>query len=184
MAPRYRIDGVDLGQRQDLANMVAGVEPALLQAVVIGCRIRRQRQEVHHQALFAGTAALGDQTLGVVRLLDILVTTITELPGNPLRGRPHRGEHDRKDDDDLPPEYFGRGHDDQGSSIACLKSKCCISSGVRTAAAGYDSVGRMQHAVDGLLSEATRKTLRFGSISHFDPKRSFRAPLTYLPRSG
>jgi hypothetical protein len=31
---------------------------------------------VHHQALFPGTAALGDQTLGVVRILDVLVTTI------------------------------------------------------------------------------------------------------------
>src|ERR1700682_6303441 len=36
---------------------------------------------------------------------------VTELPGHPLRGRPHRGEHDRKDDDDLPPENLGRGHD-------------------------------------------------------------------------
>jgi len=56
--------------------VVAGVKPALLQAVIIGCRIGRQRQEVHHPALFAGTAALGDQTLGVVRLLDVLVTTV------------------------------------------------------------------------------------------------------------
>src|ERR1700680_3014814 len=29
------IDGIDLGQRQDFANVVAGVEPTLLQAVVI-----------------------------------------------------------------------------------------------------------------------------------------------------
>src|ERR1700680_5124047 len=29
------IDGIDLGQRQDFADVVAGVEPALLQAVVI-----------------------------------------------------------------------------------------------------------------------------------------------------
>jgi hypothetical protein len=48
--------------------VVAGVEPALLQADVIGCRIRRQCQEVHHQTSFAGTGALGDQTLGVVRI--------------------------------------------------------------------------------------------------------------------
>src|SRR5262249_17391427 len=75
----HRIGGVDLGQRQDLADVVAGVEPALLQAVVIGCRIRRQRQEAHHQTLFAGSAALGDQTLGVVWILDVLVTTIAAL---------------------------------------------------------------------------------------------------------
>src|SRR5580700_8456272 len=67
---------------------------------------------------------------------------ITELPGNPLRGRPHGDEHGRKDDDDLAPKYFGRGHDDPGSGVACPKSKYRISSGVRTATAGYDSAGR------------------------------------------
>src|SRR5580704_783152 len=74
MARATAIGGVDLGQGQDLAGVVASVEPVLLD--VIGCRIWRQRQEVHHQALFAGPAALGDQTLGVVRLLDVLVPTI------------------------------------------------------------------------------------------------------------
>src|SRR5450631_2684318 len=77
---------------------------------------------------------------------------VTELPRHPLRGRPHRSEHDRKDDDDLLPENFGRGHDDQESSVACAKSKCGISSGVPTATAGYDSLGRGT-AVEGLLSE-------------------------------
>ena len=65
--------------------MVASVEPVLLQADVIGCRIRRQCQEVHHQTLFAGPAALGDQTLGVVRILDVLVPTIaTRVTGDEL----------------------------------------------------------------------------------------------------
>jgi len=40
---KHETSVVDLGQSQNLANVVAGVEPALLQAVVIGCRIRRQR---------------------------------------------------------------------------------------------------------------------------------------------
>ena len=31
---------------------------------------------MHHQSLFAGTAALGDQTLGVIRILDVFMTTI------------------------------------------------------------------------------------------------------------
>ena len=31
---------------------------------------------MHHQALFPGPAALGDQTLGVIRILDVLVPTI------------------------------------------------------------------------------------------------------------
>src|SRR5258708_35644719 len=57
----YRIGGIDLGQRQDLANVLAGVEPALLQAVVIGWRIRRQRPTGHNRAAFDGTASLRDQ---------------------------------------------------------------------------------------------------------------------------
>jgi hypothetical protein len=73
---RHGIGGLDLCQSQDLADVVAGVKPALPLAIVIGRRIRRQRQEVHHQALFPGTAALADQTLGVIRILDVLVTTI------------------------------------------------------------------------------------------------------------
>ena len=56
--------------------MVARVAPALLQAVVIGLGIRRQRQETQHQALFPGPAALGNQPLGVIWILDVLVTTI------------------------------------------------------------------------------------------------------------
>src|ERR1035438_6616489 len=76
MARATASTGIDLGQSQDLADVVAGVKPALLQAVIIGCRIWRQRQEVHHQALFPGPAALGNQTVGVVRILDVLVATI------------------------------------------------------------------------------------------------------------
>src|SRR5271166_3536737 len=72
----HGIGGVNLSQSQDFAEVMAGVEPALLEAVVIGLGIRRQCQEVHHQALLPGTAALGDQTLGVIRILDVLVTTI------------------------------------------------------------------------------------------------------------
>jgi len=52
---------------------------------------------------------------------------ITELPGHPLRRGPHCRQHDREDEDDLPPENFGRRHDDQGSSVGCPESKCCIS---------------------------------------------------------
>ncbi len=74
--PRHLVSGVDLGQRQDFAQVIAGVEPALLQAVVIGLRIRRQRQEAQHQALFPGAVALGDESLGVIGVLDILVTAI------------------------------------------------------------------------------------------------------------
>src|SRR5262249_38756670 len=37
------VNGVRLGQRKDLADVVAGVEPLPLEAVVIGLRIRGER---------------------------------------------------------------------------------------------------------------------------------------------
>ena len=95
---------------------------------------------------------------------------ITELPGNPLRGSPHRDEHDRKDDNDLPPENFGRGHDDRGSGVACAKSKCRIASGVRMVTVGYDSVGRGTMPSKVCYRRQPGKHLRFGSISHFGPR--------------
>ena len=54
--------------------MVAGVEPALLQADVIGCRIRRQ-QLVHHQTLFAARLRWAIRPWRGP-ILDVLVTTI------------------------------------------------------------------------------------------------------------
>jgi hypothetical protein len=39
---RHVIGWIDLGQCQNLADVMAGIEPALLQAVVIGCRIWRR----------------------------------------------------------------------------------------------------------------------------------------------
>jgi hypothetical protein len=86
---RHGIAGIELGQCQNLADVMAGIEPALFQAVVIGCRIRRQRQEVHHQALFAGAAALGDQRLGVIRVFDVLVAAIRGSGRNNLRQHLH-----------------------------------------------------------------------------------------------
>jgi hypothetical protein len=79
---------------------------------------------------------ISTRTMGVQAAVD------NRASSNPLRGRPHGDEHGRKDDDDLAPKYFGRGHDDPGSGVACPKSKYRISSGVRTATAGYDSAGR------------------------------------------
>src|SRR5262249_18260154 len=70
------VGGVDLGQRQDLADVVAGVEPLLLEAVVIGLSIRGQCQEAQHQPLLSGSAAPGDQALGVLVILDVLVAGI------------------------------------------------------------------------------------------------------------
>jgi hypothetical protein len=54
---------------------------------------------------------------------------------------------------------------DQGSSVGCPKGKCRIASGARTATPGYETAGRRQDAVDGLLSEAARK--RFTLCEHF-----------------
>jgi hypothetical protein len=64
---------MDLGQCQDFADVMAGVESALLQAVVIGCRVGRGCEKAQQQALFAGAPALSDQTLGMVGLFDVLM---------------------------------------------------------------------------------------------------------------
>ncbi len=40
---RHEIGGIDLGQSQDLAQVMAGVQPALLQAIPIGLRVWRRR---------------------------------------------------------------------------------------------------------------------------------------------
>ncbi len=45
----YLVGAEVRGSDVDVEQIVAGVKPALLQAIVIGCRIRRQRQEAHHQ---------------------------------------------------------------------------------------------------------------------------------------
>jgi hypothetical protein len=83
-----------------------------------------------------------------------------------LRRRPHGDEHDRKDNDDLTPKNFGRRHDDQESSVACVKSKCRISSGVRTATAGYDSVERGTMPSKVCYRRQPGIHLRVGSISN------------------
>ena len=46
---RHGIGGIDLGQSQDLADVVAGIQSFLLETVPIGLGIGRQRQEAHHQ---------------------------------------------------------------------------------------------------------------------------------------
>jgi hypothetical protein len=73
------IKGIDLGQRHDLADVVAGIEPLLLETFVIGLGIRRQCQEAQYQALFPGSHTLGEQGLGVLGILDVLVATIAAL---------------------------------------------------------------------------------------------------------
>jgi hypothetical protein len=69
-------EGKDLGQRHDLADVVGGFEPLLLETFVIGLSIRGQRQEAQHQTLFPGTHTLGEQALGVLGILDIQVTRV------------------------------------------------------------------------------------------------------------
>ena len=58
---------------------MAGVEPALLQSIVIGCRIGREREKARHQALFAGPPALSDQTFGMFRIFDVPMPVIVAL---------------------------------------------------------------------------------------------------------
>src|SRR6516165_11994731 len=64
---------------------MAGVEPALLQAIVIGCRIGREPEKARNQALFAGAPALSEQTFGVVGVFDVLMPAIVAgVAGNEL----------------------------------------------------------------------------------------------------
>ena len=73
-------------------------------------------------------------------------------------------EHNHEDNDDLAPEYLGRGHG-EGSSVANPKGKTRIFSGVQTAAVGYNWDSRAPCATEGRRKpeEAqTRSTPRSG----------------------
>src|SRR5215831_13352154 len=92
---RHEVGRIDLRQGEDFADVMAGIEPALLQAVVIGRRIGREREKAQHQALFAGAPALRQQSLDMVGVFDVLVPTIVasvagdelvvEVDANPVR---------------------------------------------------------------------------------------------------
>src|SRR5215831_13914637 len=62
---RHQVGRIDLRQGEDFADVMAGIEPALLQAVVIGRRVGREREKAQHQALFAGARALRQQSLDI-----------------------------------------------------------------------------------------------------------------------
>src|SRR6267378_1339692 len=97
---------------------------------------------------------------------------VTELPGHPLRGRPHRGEHDHKDDDDLAPENLGRGHD--GPRVKRRLPQEQVSHRVgRTNGDCRLRFGRTHAGMPSVVCYRRQlgKHLRVGSISHFDPTR-------------
>jgi hypothetical protein len=53
----HEVGGTDLGQCQDFADVMVGVEPALSQVVVIGCCVGRECEKAQQQAFFAGAGA-------------------------------------------------------------------------------------------------------------------------------
>ena len=74
---------VDLAQGDDLADVVAGVEAALLEFRVVRLGARRQRQEALQQPLAAGAHALGQQGLGMIRVLEVPVPVVAaRMPGD------------------------------------------------------------------------------------------------------
>ena len=75
----------------------------------------------------------------VVSAFAMLLRLKAELPRYPLRGGPHREEHDRKDGEDLPPENSGRGHGNQVQVRPTVIDNRQVVSVVRGAAAGYNS---------------------------------------------
>jgi hypothetical protein len=64
---------VQLGQGEDLAQVHAGVHAFGFEPLEIGLGAWGQRQELHHQALFARASALRQQLLLVVWVFDVLV---------------------------------------------------------------------------------------------------------------
>src|SRR5208283_1040828 len=76
---------VDLGERDDLAHVSAGVKAARLEALVIGRRLGRYPEEARHQSLLARVLALFEQRLRMIRILAVLVSIkAAYMPGDEL----------------------------------------------------------------------------------------------------
>src|ERR1700679_3179364 len=76
---------VDLGERDDLAHVAAGVEAARLETLVIGRRLGGYPEEARHQSLLRRVFALFEQGLRVIRILAVLVSIkAAHMPGNQL----------------------------------------------------------------------------------------------------
>ena len=83
---------VDLGEGHDLLHVLAQVEPPFRELLMIRRRVRREREEGEEQALVPCLAALVQQRLHVVGVLDILALFVAApmLGHQPLTGEePH-----------------------------------------------------------------------------------------------
>jgi hypothetical protein len=71
-----RCGAVDFEQAEDFLDMMAGVEAARLELLVVGARLRTQTQEALEQVPFARLESLGQQGLGVVGMFKILMPVV------------------------------------------------------------------------------------------------------------
>ena len=72
-----RLGAVDLAQGDDLLHVMAGIEAALGERLVIGFGLGREGEEAPEELLLAGIAPLLQQCLGMIRVLDILMALVT-----------------------------------------------------------------------------------------------------------
>ena len=68
-----RLRAEDLGEGDDLDHMMARIDAALVQVLVVGLGLRRQPQELEQDALIARLLPVVDQFRRVLGLLDVLV---------------------------------------------------------------------------------------------------------------
>lgn len=73
----YRIDTVNIHPGQDFLHMMARIEPALLELLIIIRSLRAQAPKAVQSLLFAGLVALGQQGLGMVGMFLVLVAVVT-----------------------------------------------------------------------------------------------------------
>src|SRR5260370_27457604 len=73
---RDSLDAVDLAQRDDLAHVLPRIGTPLLEPFVIGLSVRAQTQEAQHQPLFASIAALCEECLRMLGVLDVLMAIV------------------------------------------------------------------------------------------------------------
>ena len=70
------INAVDFAQGHDFLDMVGSVEPFLVKFADIELGLGRQIQERQQEGLLTGFEALGQQFLGVIRIVEVLVALV------------------------------------------------------------------------------------------------------------
>ena len=70
------VRAVDFDQGEDFLDVMAGVEPALLELLVIFGSLRAQTQEAGQQLLFTGLLALGQERPSVIGMFEVTVALV------------------------------------------------------------------------------------------------------------